>query len=279
MDIKGINELIEKTKKLEEERNLYFSAIRNTNLDNPIIKKILEKHNVEKVLVGSDCYSELFELASPINNQLIGLADDLESLTDPETMRYIIAFIPYCFEQYLNWEWCSYFEDESEFNHTRLEFVDDSSNKFWHILWGSESYTVVYGKIGSIGVAKTEECDDVEEKVEKLINSKIKKGYEDVTSEYNEQLIEIYTQKEEVASELCEVYNSSQHGNIRIDNDNLFSYADDFGCLGELLEAIENEEDYKDDDFLENLGLSEEYAQQFSSAMTDIIEMIEGKNN
>lgn len=61
-----------------------------------------------------------------------------------------------------------------------LEFVDDTSAKFWMIKLLGNSHTVTYGKIGSEGRASTKEFDSAEEaqkSAAKLIASKKKKGY------------------------------------------------------------------------------------------------------
>lgn len=58
-----------------------------------------------------------------------------------------------------------------------FECYEGDSSKFWNISWDETSYTVTYGKIGTDGSSKTKETDDVTADVEKLIKSKIKKGY------------------------------------------------------------------------------------------------------
>lgn len=56
-------------------------------------------------------------------------------------------------------------------------FQDTASNKFWNIEWNETSYTVTYGRVGSVGVSKTKEVSDILKEVEKLIKEKTKKGY------------------------------------------------------------------------------------------------------
>jgi predicted DNA-binding WGR domain protein len=63
---------------------------------------------------------------------------------------------------------------------TLLVYKTDSSNKFWKISVKGKSYTLTYGKVGSIGSVKTKEFYSVEacqKESEKLIQSKFKKGY------------------------------------------------------------------------------------------------------
>lgn len=71
----------------------------------------------------------------------------------------------------------------------RFEYKDEKSNKFWEIKVEGESHTVRYGRIGSNGQTKTKEFDsaeDAEEDAAKLIKSKVKKGYEEVTANGND---------------------------------------------------------------------------------------------
>lgn len=66
---------------------------------------------------------------------------------------------------------------------TRLEFKDDKSSKFWQITVNGEDHTVTYGRIGTDGSSKTksfDSADAAQNSAEKLINSKLKKGYVEV---------------------------------------------------------------------------------------------------
>lgn len=66
----------------------------------------------------------------------------------------------------------------------RFEYKDETSNKFWSIELEGDSIHLAWGRIGSKGQSKTRTFDD-EEKArkehEKLIKSKTKKGYVEVT--------------------------------------------------------------------------------------------------
>lgn len=68
---------------------------------------------------------------------------------------------------------------------TYLEYRDEKSSKFWEIELDGVSHTVRYGRIGSEGWTLTKEFDstkEARESAEKLIESKVKKGYEEVDS-------------------------------------------------------------------------------------------------
>ena len=59
-------------------------------------------------------------------------------------------------------------------------YKDEKSNKFWWIDYSDCSFAVNYGKYGSIGKFELKEFDtteDCQKEAEKLIRSKIKKGY------------------------------------------------------------------------------------------------------
>lgn len=61
-----------------------------------------------------------------------------------------------------------------------LTYQDNSSNKFWEINQKGNSYIVTYGKIGTVGAIKTKTFDSKEKcrkEIDKLISSKMKKGY------------------------------------------------------------------------------------------------------
>ena len=63
---------------------------------------------------------------------------------------------------------------------TTLIYKDGSSNKFWKIKIAGESYTITYGKIGTVGAVKVKSFNSEEacqQDAEKLIKSKMKKGY------------------------------------------------------------------------------------------------------
>jgi predicted DNA-binding WGR domain protein len=63
---------------------------------------------------------------------------------------------------------------------TTLIYKDNSSNKFWRIKVSGRSYSITYGKIGTIGAVKVKSFDSesaCQKDAEKLIKSKIKKGY------------------------------------------------------------------------------------------------------
>lgn len=61
-----------------------------------------------------------------------------------------------------------------------LIYTDGSSNKFWKINVIGKSYTVTYGKVDTVGAVKSKEFDSeeiCEKEANKLIQSKLKKGY------------------------------------------------------------------------------------------------------
>ncbi|MCX8659358.1 WGR domain-containing protein [Gilliamella sp. B2772] len=63
-----------------------------------------------------------------------------------------------------------------------LEFKDTLSNKFWYITQQDESLTIVFGKIGTKGQTQVKTFSspaDAEKEANKLIRSKIKKGYQE----------------------------------------------------------------------------------------------------
>lgn len=67
----------------------------------------------------------------------------------------------------------------------RFEYSDEKSNKFWEITVNGNEHTVRYGRIGADGQTKTKEFADAEaaeKDAEKLIKSKTKKGYEEVSA-------------------------------------------------------------------------------------------------
>ena len=63
---------------------------------------------------------------------------------------------------------------------TRLEYKDAKSQKFWQIEAKGSTINILYGKVGtngqtSVKKAKSPEAAKIE--IEKLIKSKMKKGY------------------------------------------------------------------------------------------------------
>lgn len=61
-----------------------------------------------------------------------------------------------------------------------LKYIDDTSDKFWHIETSGNQLTVTYGKNGTSGISQTktfDSADDCAKNAEKLLNEKIKKGY------------------------------------------------------------------------------------------------------
>ncbi|MDC3224449.1 DNA ligase [Mariniblastus sp.] len=64
----------------------------------------------------------------------------------------------------------------------RFELVDGKSSKFWEIKQDGSQYTVRYGRIGTDGQSKTKDMGttgNAAAEVEKLIETKMKKGYAD----------------------------------------------------------------------------------------------------
>jgi predicted DNA-binding WGR domain protein len=65
-----------------------------------------------------------------------------------------------------------------------FHFQDGSSNKFWKIELGANSYTVQFGRIGTAGQTQTKEFSSeaaARAAHDKLVTEKIKKGYKEVT--------------------------------------------------------------------------------------------------
>lgn len=64
-----------------------------------------------------------------------------------------------------------------------LHYKDKKSDKFWKIAVSGKTHTVSYGRTGTTGQSKKKSFDDnsaAQKDAEKLINSKIKKGYVDI---------------------------------------------------------------------------------------------------
>ncbi|EMO14840.1 WGR domain protein [Leptospira santarosai str. CBC523] len=78
-----------------------------------------------------------------------------------------------------------------------LTFKDDKSDKFWNIEVDETSFTVTYGKTGTIGQTQTKSFDDEKKclkEAEKLLAEKLKKGYVEVGIEKNDSV----NKKEEI---------------------------------------------------------------------------------
>ncbi|WP_369902133.1 DUF4240 domain-containing protein [Bacillus manliponensis] len=87
-----------------------------------------------------------------------------------------------------------------------LLYKDASSNKFWKINVSGKSFTVTYGKVGSIGSMKVKEFESnerCEKEAMKLIHAKLKKGYE--TTENEAEVIKESTMTEELFWELIDM--------------------------------------------------------------------------
>ncbi|KAB7709064.1 DUF4240 domain-containing protein [Bacillus aerolatus] len=88
---------------------------------------------------------------------------------------------------------------------TLLIYNDGSSNKFWKIYVAGNTSTVTYGKVGTIGSVKTKEFQSEEacqREGEKLIQSKLKKGY--VFAQSSHQIVKESTMTEAQFWELLE---------------------------------------------------------------------------
>lgn len=62
----------------------------------------------------------------------------------------------------------------------RYEYSSGTSNKFWEITVDGSSYTVTYGRIGTVGQTSTKSFADgatAQKKADAAINSKVRKGY------------------------------------------------------------------------------------------------------
>lgn len=87
-----------------------------------------------------------------------------------------------------------------------LIYQDNSSNKFWKITTFQNAYTITYGKIGSVGSVKTKEFDSEEtclKESEKLIQSKLKKGY--IFASSSQEIIKESTMTEQAFWDLLEI--------------------------------------------------------------------------
>lgn len=65
----------------------------------------------------------------------------------------------------------------------RFEFSDDKSNKYWEVQLHGTGFTVVYGRIGTAGQTQTKDFGTNEKALkeyEKLVDEKLKKGYEEI---------------------------------------------------------------------------------------------------
>jgi len=68
---------------------------------------------------------------------------------------------------------------------TQLIFQKDNSHKFWNITVDGNTHTVHYGRVGTDGQTKTKEFADETTALKdanKLIASKVKKGYQKVSA-------------------------------------------------------------------------------------------------
>jgi predicted DNA-binding WGR domain protein len=74
-------------------------------------------------------------------------------------------------------------------------YKDDKSDKFWHIEVKGKSFTVMYGKTGTAGTSQTKSFASQEQckkEAEKLLNEKLKKGYQAVEEEGKQDYREIW---------------------------------------------------------------------------------------
>jgi predicted DNA-binding WGR domain protein len=65
----------------------------------------------------------------------------------------------------------------------KLIYQDEKSNKFWEIKTNGKNFTTTFGKIGTAGQSQIKEFENEEnciKEAEKIINEKLKKGYEEV---------------------------------------------------------------------------------------------------
>ena len=63
---------------------------------------------------------------------------------------------------------------------TKLVYKDAKSHKFWEVEAKGSSINILYGRVGTKGqtsVKKAKSADGAKADVEKLIKSKLKKGY------------------------------------------------------------------------------------------------------
>ncbi|MFJ8259486.1 DUF4240 domain-containing protein [Peribacillus asahii] len=88
---------------------------------------------------------------------------------------------------------------------TLLIYNEVSSNKFWKIRIVGNSFAVAYGKVGTVGSVKTKEFESEEvcrREGEKLIQSKLKKGY--VFAQSSHQIVKESSMTDEYFWELLE---------------------------------------------------------------------------
>ncbi len=113
-----------------------------------------------------------------------------------------------------------------------LEYKDEKSNKFWSIEVLSNRYTVCYGKIGTEGKEQIKEFSSEEEaqkEAEKLIASKIKKGYKE------QQTDSTKADKSTVESEYSDLLNTKDLHKALCDH---FAYLADTPGFEPILSAI-----------------------------------------
>lgn len=74
-----------------------------------------------------------------------------------------------------------------------LTFKDENSDKFWQIETTGKSFTVTYGKTGSLGASQTKKFlseKECQKEAEKLVNEKLKKGYSVLRKNNNKKSVE-----------------------------------------------------------------------------------------
>lgn len=72
---------------------------------------------------------------------------------------------------------------ETSFPKRRFEFSDGKSNKYWEIQLIGKAFTVTFGRIGTAGQTQTKDWpseDKAKLEYQKLIDEKLKKGYEEI---------------------------------------------------------------------------------------------------
>src|SRR4051794_1329481 len=72
-----------------------------------------------------------------------------------------------------------------------FHFIEGTSNKFWAISLFKNSYTVTYGRIGTIGQSKTKELatpDEAQKAHDGLIQTKLREGYTEITTANGSQI-------------------------------------------------------------------------------------------
>ena len=88
----------------------------------------------------------------------------------------------------------------------RLEFSDGKSNKFWEISLDGQSFTVVYGRLGTEGTSSTKDFATEAAALKKrdaLIKDKIGKGYQPVAGDVPKSLVTVSAQNPKLESALA----------------------------------------------------------------------------